>query len=154
MDHWIDGRRNESGTNPLIHLSINPFRNWSARQELHLRSLGPKPSALLLRYAPIALTAVSSGQEKRRTLTLVRSCGKIIRCSSRREKAHFDKDAPKTQIRASSRRPLQYLKMALPVGLAPTLFPQTTGCFSVQLRELKMVGGAGNAPVVISDSCL
>jgi hypothetical protein len=26
-------------------------------------------------------------------------------------------------------------KMALPVGLAPTLFPQTTGCFSVQLRE-------------------
>ena len=27
--------------------------------------------------------------------------------------------------------------MALPVGLAPTLFPQTTGCFSVQLREPK-----------------
>ena len=25
--------------------------------------------------------------------------------------------------------------MALPVGLAPTLFPQTTGRFSVQLRE-------------------
>src|SRR5208283_3838401 len=80
---------------------------------------------------------------------------------------------------------------ALPEGLAPTLFPRTTGCFSVQLREpakfrirnaewgmcpaarrrrldprfralqsallsrkLKMVGGAGNAPVVTSDSCL
>jgi hypothetical protein len=48
--------------------------------------------------------------------------------------------------------------MALPEGLAPTLFPQTTGCFSVQLREpknrnskMKMVGGAGNAPVVTSD---
>jgi hypothetical protein len=25
--------------------------SWSARQDLHLRSLGPKPSALLLRYA-------------------------------------------------------------------------------------------------------
>src|SRR5213075_1780289 len=81
--------------------------------------------------------AVTSGQEKRRTLTLARSCGKIIRCSSRREEAHFDKEAPKTQIRASSRRLLQFLKMALPVGLAPTLFPQTTGCFSVQLRELQ-----------------
>ena len=26
-------------------------------------------------------------------------------------------------------------KLALPVGLAPTLFPQTTGCFSIKLRE-------------------
>ena len=26
-------------------------------------------------------------------------------------------------------------KLALPVGLAPTVFPQTTGCFSIQLRE-------------------
>ena len=26
-------------------------------------------------------------------------------------------------------------KMALSMGLAPILFPQTTGCFSVQLRE-------------------
>ena len=73
-------------------------------------------------------------------------------------------------------------KLALPVGLAPTLFPQTTGCFSFQLRErskmlwytakrrlpgegtgrfhsafcilqsaLRLVGGAGNAPVVTSD---
>ena len=62
--------------------------------------------------------------------------------------------------------------MALSVGLAPTLFPQTTGCFAIQLREpeevqsyecrvqsldvhsafcVKMVGGAGNAPVVTSD---
>ena len=27
--------------------------------------------------------------------------------------------------------------LALTVGLAPTLVPQTTGCFSVQLRELQ-----------------
>lgn len=27
--------------------------------------------------------------------------------------------------------------MALPMGLAPTLFPQTTGCFSIQLQERK-----------------
>ena len=32
------------------------------------------------------------------------------------------------------------------MGLAPALFPQTTGCFSIQLRE-QMVGSAGNAPV-------
>ena len=28
--------------------------NWSARQDLHLRSLGPKPSMLLLHYALVA----------------------------------------------------------------------------------------------------
>ena len=27
------------------------------------------------------------------------------------------------------------MKLALSMGLAPTLFPQTTGCFSIQLRE-------------------
>ena len=54
------------------------IRNWSARQDLHLRSLGPRPSALLLRYALMALTSVSSGQEKRRTPTLARSCGKLV----------------------------------------------------------------------------
>ena len=39
-------------------------------------------------------------------------------------------------------------KLALPTGLAPAIFPQTTGGFSIQLREhSKMVGSAGNAPV-------
>ena len=32
----------------------------------------------LLRYALMALTSVSSGQEKRRTPTLARSCGKLV----------------------------------------------------------------------------
>src|SRR4051794_28784630 len=36
--------------------------------------------------------------------------------------------------------------MALLVGLAPTVYPQTTGCFSIQLQK-QMVGSAGNAPV-------
>ncbi len=46
-------------------------RNWSARQDLHLRSLGPKPSALLLRYA-LMLRAVlkNAGVEKRVAETL------------------------------------------------------------------------------------
>src|SRR5262245_12867468 len=43
-------------------------------------------------------------------------------------------------------------KMALSMGLAPTLFPQTTGCFSVQLRE-QMVGSAGNTPVRLFRPC-
>src|SRR5439155_27228827 len=29
----------------------------------------------------------------------------------------------------------RFTKLALSMGLAPTLFPQTTGCFSIQLRE-------------------
>ena len=49
--------------------------------------------------------------------------------------------------------------MALTVGLAPTLFPQTTGCFSISATRaqnsvfwtlhsaFKVVGSAGNAPV-------
>ena len=50
--------------------------------------------------------------------------------------------ALKTELRSDK-------KMALPVRLALTVFPQTTGCFSIQLRE-QMVGSAGNAPVVAS----
>src|SRR5262249_53654746 len=42
------------------------------------------------------------------------------------------------------RRPA--VRLALPVGLAPTLFPQTTGCFSIQLREQTLeIKRAGSA---------
>src|SRR5258706_412198 len=51
----------------------------------------------LLRYALMALTSVSSGQEKRRTPTLARSCGKLEK------------------------------KLADPKGVAPSTLPQTTG---------------------------
>ena len=51
VDCWIHG---EKLKNPIIHSSTNPFRKWSARQDLHLRSLGPKPSVLLLHYALLA----------------------------------------------------------------------------------------------------
>ena len=45
--------------------------------------------------------------------------------------------------------------VALPAGLAPALFPQTTGCFSIQLQERNgLVGSAGNAPVVTSNFIL
>src|ERR1043166_5906919 len=36
--------------------------------------------------------------------------------------------------------------LADPKGLAPSAFPQTTGCSAVELR-VQMVGSAGNAPV-------
>src|SRR6266513_6207313 len=39
---------------PPPHYSITPFRNWSARQDLHLRSLGSRPSMLLLHHALFA----------------------------------------------------------------------------------------------------
>ena len=55
----------------LIYSTTAANLNWSARQELHLRSLGPKPSALLLRYA-LMLRAVlrNAGVEKRKAETL------------------------------------------------------------------------------------
>ena len=55
----------------LIYSTTAANLNWSARQELHLRSLGPKPSALLLRYA-LMLRAVfkNAGVEMRKAETL------------------------------------------------------------------------------------
>ena len=54
-----------------LYLGHGSFGKWSARQDLHLRSLGPKPSALLLRYA-LMLRAVlrNAGVEKREAETL------------------------------------------------------------------------------------
>ncbi len=44
--------------------------------------------------------------------------------------------------------------MADPKGLAPSAFPQTTGCSGyLSYGSEEMVGGAGNAPVVTSDVC-
>src|SRR5438046_364358 len=54
------------------------IRNWSARQDLHLDPSVPGRVRWLLRYALMSLTSVSSGQEKRRTPTLARSCGKLV----------------------------------------------------------------------------
>ena len=48
VDWWIHG---EKLKNPIIHSSANPFRKWSARQDLHLRSPGSRPDMLLLHHA-------------------------------------------------------------------------------------------------------
>ena len=40
--------------------------------------------------------------------------------------------------------------VADPKGLAPSAFPQTTGCSAIELR-VQMVGSGGNAPLVTSD---
>ena len=37
-----------------LYLGHGSIGKWSARQDLHLRSLGPKPSVLLLHYALLA----------------------------------------------------------------------------------------------------
>ena len=130
-----------------LYLGHGSVWKWSARQDLHLRSLGPRPSVL----AATLRAADSGGSQRRSGITQKlqpwkRSCGKFVK------------------------------NLALPVGLAPTLFPQTTGCFSIQLRKqinhrsqnarhavffhsalcipnsALNLGGAGNAPVVTSDS--
>ena len=38
-------------------------------------------------------------------------------------------------------------RLADPKGLAPSAFPQTTGCSAIELR-VRMVGSGGNAPLV------
>ena len=58
--------------------TINHAEKWSARQDLHLRSLGPRPSMLLLHYALVAPAntesagdLVSCGNGKSRSLERV-----------------------------------------------------------------------------------
>src|SRR5262249_2204508 len=94
--------------------------NWSARQELHLRSLGPRPSMLLLHYALMAPPKKERGWRTQDTKPWNRSCGKILL------NAEFRARNAERPSAGSFRIP--HLGMALPVGLAPTLFPQTTGC--------------------------
>ena len=54
-----------------IRMRSAEFKNWSARQELHLRSLGPRPSVLLLHYALLAPALLwTPEQENARPSTL------------------------------------------------------------------------------------
>ena len=79
VDNWIDVRELNL-FNPPIQQSIHPSIHSENGQRGRICTCDPSvPNRVrwLLRYAPIALTAVSSGQEKRRTLTLARSCGEI-----------------------------------------------------------------------------
>ena len=84
------------------------LRNWSPRQELHLRSPGPRPGMLLLHYAVLPRLI---GKGSRGLFSLWRR-GLAAPWGGRRVG-----------------------DLALSMGLAPTLYPQTTGCFSIQLRE-------------------
>ena len=70
MDGW--GVASVFCINPHIQPSIHPFENWSARQELHLRSPGSRPGMLLLHHALMAPSALngSAGAEKRAAETL------------------------------------------------------------------------------------
>ena len=93
-------------------------KKWSAWQELHLRSLRPKRSMLLLhhtRFAPAFWRAPGTW-----------FCG--------------NGDAVPWNMSP--------VRLADPKGLAPSAFPQTTGCSALELRILdKLVGSVGNAPI-------
>ena len=55
----------------LMYSTTAAIINWSARQDLHLRSLGPKPSMLLLHHALFApMDFRDRGREKRDAETL------------------------------------------------------------------------------------
>ena len=65
MDLWM--MRNTRQPNKLSLQCFIP-KNWSARQELHLRSLGPRPSVLLLHSALLAPgVAVDAGAGEHET---------------------------------------------------------------------------------------
>ena len=104
------------------------------RQDLHLRSPGPKPGMLLLHHA-------------------LRRPGGTRRAPGTCSVAGRDS----ASLIAVPRR-----GVADPMGFAPTAFPQTTGCSpglsygskkwlaEPKLEERRLVGSAGNAPVVAS----
>src|SRR5436190_11594518 len=80
MDWWIGGWRRKRcersfAGNSSIHLSIRSGLKWSARQDLHLRSPGPKPSMLAATLrAGVALTAVVRAVESQDI-----NLGKVLR---------------------------------------------------------------------------
>ena len=73
------GTKSVSAPSPPLQDSITPFRNWSARQELHLRSLGPKPSMLLLHYALVAPACSSRRSRRTGPQPWRRSCGSSLK---------------------------------------------------------------------------
>ena len=79
------------------------FQKWSARQDLHLRSPGPKPGMLLLHHALFAPACLGA----HRGLCFMGMAGP-------------------THLEPVSRG--KNRKLADPKGVAPSAFPQTTGC--------------------------
>jgi hypothetical protein len=138
---------------PLFHHSNTPFRKWSARQDLHLRSLGPRPSMLLLHYALLALTAVSSGQEKRRTPNL--GNGPAVRLINSKLEARNQDFRLEMQESWPSESKIQNRNSKMKWRSRWDLHPHSSRrqrvAFLFSYGSDKMVGGAGNAPVVTSD---
>src|SRR5437762_2564431 len=79
------------------------FLKWSARQDLHLRSPGPKPGMLLLHHALFAPVCLGH-------------TGDFVSWGLR------DPHTLEPVSRGKNR------KLADPKGVAPSAFPQTTGC--------------------------
>ena len=58
---------------------------------------------------------------------------------------------PRIYSTENSEEPPSTVELALPVGLAPTVYPQTTGCFSFQLRERN--GGVRRVTLPLGTAC-
>ena len=74
--------------------------------------------------------------------------GSVLKWSERQD-FHLRPPGPKP---GALKTELRSEKMADPKGLAPSAFPQTTGCSSDLATGPELVGNAGNAPVVASNS--
>ena len=110
--------RSEFATRPACDFQPDNFQpnKWSARQELHLRSLGPKPRMLLLHHAletPEAPTRASGvmGNTEHRTLAQC-SAARIEKWRTRR-------------------------------GLHPQPSRRQRGALLIELRVRELVGSAG-----------
>ena len=106
----------------LVDFGHGSIWKWSARQELHLRSLGPKPSALAA-----TLRAVGPG-------------------------AFTTPGAGEMQDTNPDNGPAVRLEIGGPEGSCTLIFPADNGALCWLSYGSGMVGGAGNAPVVASNS--
>ena len=114
----------------LVYFGHGSIGKWSARQDLHLRSLGPKPSALAatLRAGKWRIRRDSHPQPSRRQ-RVAPLIELRIRNGCRAEA--LDHECPSSRLMRRRRQPS-----------APTLWRAKAG------------GRCWNAPVVTSDSCL
>jgi hypothetical protein len=102
-------------------------KNWSARQDLHLRSPGPKPGMLLLHHAP----GKPRPHFTREARPGVGECGTL-------------------NLGNQSRGEIPMLESGGPEGSRTLNSPADNGALCCLSYRSGMVGSAGNAPVVAS----
>ena len=130
-----------------VQRSTLNFSKWSERQDFHLRPPGPRPGAL-----KTELRSVKMVSAERFALPVppprtedVAATPRAVCPGDLEGAGGLVRLDPDTGILGNQGRG----RMADPKGLAPSAFPQTTGCFSIQLREQTLeIKRAGSARIL------